>query len=772
MAAVHAGGWPSIVYRVLTRLRISSQMLLLVATPLLALTGFSVVVLSDLHARRQTMAELAQSAELGIYVGALVHELQRERGATALFLGASGTRFGEQLRRQYVRTDGRRLELDVFVRERGISNASGVNRLVRGMQAMEDTRQLALSQQGPLDDYLRYYTELNRVALVVIDGVATHSGDSRLMRRTAALSSLGRAKELAGIERAIVGNTLARGGFAEGFRDHFVRLLAEQQASLARFRAWSDPADARALDEALQAPGPTRAQRLRTRVLGDSAAFTGDPAQWFAAQTSRIDAMRRVEVSVAQGLQRAASELRSQASTALTGWTAALALAFVASIALSLTLVRGITGPLGRLRNAALSMADGDFDQDLEHPGDDEIAELTRAFMTMCNHARAQRTDLERSNRELSEFAHGVSHDLQAPLRQIVAFAERGMAANHNDDTPGIETLHTIKRLSADMRALVDGTLRFAESRHRPIELEPVALDALIQDVLVAFSETIRETGATVEVGYVPRVRGHATLLRRLLQNLVDNALKYRSSERPCVIRIESRDDGDMICVSVSDNGTGFAPGDAERIFEPYTRLHAEGATGGVGIGLASVRDIMHRCGGRVVARGTPNEGACFELFFQRAARTSSIAAPAVVDSSLSPVPSTTRPAQAAGRPTLLLVDDDPTDRLLGRLELEASYEIVEAESPESALVLLAEREITVVVSDYRMPTGSGLDFLERVQARHPAVLRVLVSGGRLDGTIVASEAVQVHLDKPVLADALHAALQEHGAHGQVRKLG
>jgi PAS domain S-box-containing protein len=221
-------------------------------------------------------------------------------------------------------------------------------------------------------------------------------------------------------------------------------------------------------------------------------------------------------------------------------------------------------------------------------------------------------TELARSNAELAQFASVVSHDLQEPLRTVAGFVQ--LLAQHYTgqlDAKADEfiafTVDGVKR----MQMLIQDLLEYSRVGTRGESSQPIDCVAVLQRVLASLASTIHETHARVTHDPLPIVHGEAAQLTRLLQNLIGNALKYRSERAPHV-HISAQPQGQVWLFAVQDNGIGFDPHYAERIFGIFQRLHTRENYPGTGIGLAICRKIVEYHGGRIWAEGRPGEGATF----------------------------------------------------------------------------------------------------------------------------------------------------------------
>lgn len=221
---------------------------------------------------------------------------------------------------------------------------------------------------------------------------------------------------------------------------------------------------------------------------------------------------------------------------------------------------------------------------------------------------------LRRSNAELEQFAHVASHDMKEPLLLIVAFTERLLARwPEKFDGKAGEYIARILKAARQLRELVDDILQLSKVRScdRPFGL--VDLDVLLRDVMADFEERISQAQGKVGVGSLVAIDGDRTQLRQLFQNLIANALKYSQKSVPPVVEVKGRKlPGKIYEITVQDNGIGFEEKHAERIFQPFVRLHARHEYEGTGMGLATCEKIVDRHGGKITAKSSPNEGSIF----------------------------------------------------------------------------------------------------------------------------------------------------------------
>lgn len=240
-----------------------------------------------------------------------------------------------------------------------------------------------------------------------------------------------------------------------------------------------------------------------------------------------------------------------------------------------------------------------------------DLTELARAR----DAARAQAQALERSNRDLEDFAHVASHDLQEPLRKIRAFSDRlTERCAESLDPRGLDYLRRVQRSSQRMQRLIDDLLEFSRVGTRARPSEAVDLKALAEEVLEDLGPGQEGDQLVLRLDGLPAVQGEASQLRRLLLNLLSNARKFRAAGRPCRVEVRGHpvEGGRGVRLEVEDNGIGFEPEYARRIFSLFERLHGRDAYEGTGMGLAICRRITDRHGGEIHAHAVPGEGATF----------------------------------------------------------------------------------------------------------------------------------------------------------------
>ena len=354
----------------------------------------------------------------------------------------------------------------------------------------------------------------------------------------------------------------------------------------------------------------------------------------FTSIRVELDDLLDEEIQLLTSEALTASRVEAHASIDRMSWVIRLMIAatVVGGGMAALFLTRRIIVPVRRLSEGAERMGRGDMKHRIAEERDDELGEVARAFNLMAERRyRAQKesasateqlaatnSDLTRSNEDLEHFSSVAAHDLQEPLRKIEAFSDR--LATKLDGTLDDQGQMYIDRMlgaTSRMRGLINDLLSYSRLSTEKKAFETVVLTAIVHDAVCDLSALLEETQGTVTIEPLPVVDGIPSQMRQLLQNLIGNALKYhRKGEAPVVTVSTTAGDtsSDTIQLIVEDNGIGFDPEYAERIFGVFERLHGRDAYPGTGIGLPTVRRIAERHGGTVTATSGPGRGSTFTV--------------------------------------------------------------------------------------------------------------------------------------------------------------
>lgn len=245
------------------------------------------------------------------------------------------------------------------------------------------------------------------------------------------------------------------------------------------------------------------------------------------------------------------------------------------------------------------------------------ITRLDGVSARLLGHNRQLATaiaDLRRQNHDLEAYAYLASHDLQEPLRKLVAFSHY-LRQDLGPELPAraAQDLAWITDAATRMQALVQALLTLCHGEGRTLPRAWTSLDPCVDQAMAALARRIQETHACITRDTLPYVWGNATLLTQLYQNLLENALKFTARERP-VIRVTATRHAGAWIFGVQDAGIGIDPASTERIFMPLTRLHSRTRYPGAGLGLAICRKVVAGHGGRLWVESSPGKGAHFRF--------------------------------------------------------------------------------------------------------------------------------------------------------------
>ena len=316
-----------------------------------------------------------------------------------------------------------------------------------------------------------------------------------------------------------------------------------------------------------------------------------------------------------------------------------LAIALLAAYALAAALQGRISAPILALAETATA-ASTRQDYSLRAPkfGEDELGTLTDAFNQMLGRIEEQKKELQHhamrleqrvaertrelekraaellaANSELDAFAYSVSHDLRAPLRSIDGFSQvllEDYGAQLDD--AGRDSLHRVRAASQRMATLIDDLLKLARVTRTEMRTERVDLSGLARDIVGEIQRTTPDRQVDFAIAPGLEAEGDTQLLRVVLDNLLRNGWKYTGKQPQPRVEFTAMDEnGDRVFV-IKDNGAGFDMTYADKLFGVFQRLHSSAEFEGTGVGLATVRRIINRHGGRIWAEGVVDQGATF----------------------------------------------------------------------------------------------------------------------------------------------------------------
>lgn len=240
---------------------------------------------------------------------------------------------------------------------------------------------------------------------------------------------------------------------------------------------------------------------------------------------------------------------------------------------------------------------------------------ILRGFEESNTVLKAANAKLEEANEELDAFGYAVSHDLRAQVRTIDGYCSvLAELAAPRLDAESLAHLRVVQAATRRMGEIVEDLLRLSRAARSDLHIDEVDLTALVASVAETLARHQPERDVRVAVQSGMEAAGDARLLRIAFENLLGNAWKFTATARDPSVEVSQTDDEQMSVTTIRDNGVGFDMSQAERLFHPYQRLHNDPRFPGSGIGLATVRRIVERHGGRLSAQSRPGAGAAFTV--------------------------------------------------------------------------------------------------------------------------------------------------------------
>ena len=369
------------------------------------------------------MDGLVTLTELASQLSAYIHETQKERGITALFMGSKGKKFGDKLSGQRTSTDTRRTALREFVAtlnlsEFGPSLEEALSAAMAKVDEIDQYREKVSSLAISTKEALTLYTQHNTAVLNVVEAISKVSDDADLAKTTAAYANFLKGKERAGIERAVLSKTFTMKRFESGTLRRFGALVTAQDTYFDAFRSLATPKQVAFFDKKMSGPVIAEVQRMRDIAFKNGEAGTNtfgvDANRWFDTMTKKINLMKEVDDELASDVLRAAKEQRDKAFSSFVTISIVATIATICALFMVYWIARGILRPLGMTVDALEAVASGDYSQRIEVKNEDEIGRMATAFNTATEATgRAMQEVKEAAEREARAQAEKAEEDRQ-----------------------------------------------------------------------------------------------------------------------------------------------------------------------------------------------------------------------------------------------------------------------------------------------------------------------------------------------------------------------
>ncbi len=411
----------------------------------------------------------------------------------------------------------------------------------------------------------------------------------------------------------------------------------------------------------------------------------------------------------------------------------------------ALRVLRGITNPLGDLSTAFERMKAGDLDARVSQAGGDDLRRLAANFNAMAVQLKSSRQHLRReietatdalakrtaeaeaANQAKSRFLAAASHDLRQPAHAlalyIAAFKQALKRRSEEERAALLPAVEGMQAASKSLDALLNALLDISRFDAGVVEAQkvPVSLDELVNEAATVLASSAKQRGLRLSVRAAAlEVESDPTLLRRIVDNLISNAIRFTRSGR---ILVSVRARSDHVLLQVWDQGVGIAERELPLVFDEFYQVkRGEAGQGGMGLGLAIVARSVQLLGGSVDLRSVLGRGSCFSVRIPVAAKRSR--AKSLVITTLNPV---------TQRRKILILDDDPLvrDSMTALFDAHGYEPIARATFDELRDTMDDPHAIAAVVVDYRLQDGfTGIEAAQRIRARLGDVVPVVMVTG------------------------------------------
>lgn len=416
----------------LASLGIRNKLILLLVLPFAILIYFGGSRLIASYEKRQEAASMVASTFLAMHFSDAVHELQRERGLTALYVGSNGTSGADQLHAQRQASDKKITELATYLQEEG-PGTTAKTKVARAMTVIEGLRQVRADideKKGGAKEATSYFTAAILVLLDIVGDMAAATTDHVLSVDFTCYHNMLEAKERAGRQRAIVTGALTSKKLESELRAALATATGAEATFLEVFEDFGHADDVELLHRKLEAPEVQEANRIRDAVLGtDVATVSADPQRFYSIQTKKIDLLKEMEDVLVKQLDAGARANQKQAQAHFAIDLALIVFGLGLSLAFAFLIVRSITKPLSAITQVAKTIASGNIECSVEHRATDEIGQLAASFRELIAYIKGVATAAEGLSRgDLSvKVVAKSAHDVLSSNFAAVAEALGGL---------------------------------------------------------------------------------------------------------------------------------------------------------------------------------------------------------------------------------------------------------------------------------------------------------------------------------------------------------
>jgi methyl-accepting chemotaxis protein len=494
----------------LNNLRIRTRIAIALLLPLVGFVAVSGYVVAEKRATVAEMSDLQIVSSFAGRISGLVHELQRERGASAVFQGSNGTRLRDEMQQQRRLTDGARQQLQKALdgfdsRHFGTGFANALQRALASVGELDGKRKQIEALSITPQDGIAYFTKTIAELLMVTDALGAVSKDAGVTGFINAYVSYMRGKEKAGQERANGAPGIAAGKFDPALYVRFAQIVAEQSVFFSAFASVASD-DLKAFDSRTVS-GKEHEEVLRMRKIVLEGGLAGElkgieGPYWYQMTTARIDLMKKVEDRIAADLQKAADDIYGNAHSAFVTVLSLVLVLLAVTVYVGIAIVRGIAGPVGAMTGAMTRLADGDTGIEvIGAEGKDEIGAMARAVLVFKDNkikadalAAEQKADQEAKERRAAAMTEAVTK-----FETAIGAVADGVASAATEMQSSAQTLSATAEQASRQATAVAAAAEQASSNVQTVATAGEELSSSISEIGRQVSQSTTIAGKAVD---------------------------------------------------------------------------------------------------------------------------------------------------------------------------------------------------------------------------------------------------------------------------------
>ena len=433
------------------------KIIMLLALPMLGFLWLSITSLSQSVATSKEMSILTQYTELSVEYSELVHEIQKERGMTAGFIGSDGTKFANKLRKQRADTDVKQAGMMRFLQQNEVTDSHIKQlqaRIQQDLSMLTGIRNKVDAKNIQLASALRYYTQLNTKLLSVSGLIVDISTDASITAETVAYYNFLQGKERAGIERAVLSNAFSKDHFGTGDFVKFISLVVEQNTYFDSFNTFATSSNNQFFEQQLNTAAVKEVMKLRNIAETKSSDFNVDAEYWFAQASGRIGQLKKIQDELELSLLNLVNTNRNNAVTALTMNIVFSLLIIVISAVISFITVRDLLSRVKELMDVMTEVRDNnDLTVQTQLAGESELGQIATALNLTLSQFAGAMDNISTSSITLASAAEETA--------QTCVYSSTSLAEQQD----GISLIATaIEELSATVKEVAQNTQLTADS--------------------------------------------------------------------------------------------------------------------------------------------------------------------------------------------------------------------------------------------------------------------------------------------------------------------